>query len=410
MDRVIIKTEMIPVQKAEEIVLQHVIDFGSEDVPFGQSLGRVLARDLKADRDLPPYDRVTVDGIAINYDAYEKGITSFLIKAVQAAGHTPVAVTAPDECIEIMTGSALPAGTDTIVRYEDISISNKYAFVMGGEINKGQNIHFKGKDKKKGEIVVSAPQLITPAVLAVAASVGAKELTVKALPRTVVISTGDELVDMDRDPGPYQVRKSNTYTISATIKTYKIEADVLHVRDDREIMKRTLENCLKQYDVLLLTGSVSMGKFDYLPEVLKELGATKLFHKVQQRPGKPMWFGTYQTTTTVFAFPGNPVSVFLCLHRYFLPWLEACIGFKKEEQYAILSEDLEFAPLLTYFMQACIKCSKEGKLVATPIKGNGSGDFAHLAEANAFVELPENKTKFYRGEVYKIWPFKNVLK
>ncbi|MFD2999538.1 molybdopterin molybdotransferase MoeA [Pontibacter toksunensis] len=401
---------MVQVHKAEEIIQAEVRDFGTESVPFEQALGRVLAEELKADRDMPPYNRVAMDGIAFRYEALEQGIKTFKIKATQAAGDRPVEIESAEECIEIMTGAALPASADTVVRYEDLEIQDGKATVLTDEVSKGQNIHAQGKDKKQDEAVALANQVVTPALIGVAAAVGASQLQVKMLPRVVVISTGDELVKIEETPLPYQIRRSNSYTIKAALETYGVQADLLHIPDDIATMKRQLNNCLQQYDVLILSGGISMGKFDYVPQVLEELEVIKLFHKVKQRPGKPFWFGKHAQGALAFALPGNPVSTFMCFHRYFLPWLEASLGAgPKRKAYAVLTKDLTFNPPLQYFLQVNLSQNEQGQMLATPQEGNGSGDFANLVEADAFLELPAEQTNFKQGEVYQVWPFKQLV-
>jgi molybdopterin molybdotransferase len=397
-----IDKKFISVEKAEKIILSQKIEFGTETISLQDSIGRVLAQDIKADRDLPPFNRVAMDGIAIRHEAIEKGIRTFKMKATQAAGETPIEIEAIDECIEIMTGAALPSTTDTIIRYEDIEIKNGKSSLQTESIKKGQNIHWKGSDKKEGEIVVDENFIITPSVINVAASVGAKNLVVKKLPKVVVISTGDEIVDVDKKPSAYQIRNSNAYSIEAVLKQHSIQAVLLHLPDDEKTIRKEIEKCLDDFDVLILSGGVSMGKFDYLPKVLEELSVKKLFYKVQQRPGKPFWFGSYESKL-IFAFPGNPVSTFLCLYRYFLPWLKNCLSVPSKNIYAVLNEDVEFKPSLTYFLQAKLQMNEEGKLLAEPIRGHGSGDFSSLTETGAFVELPSAKNIFKKGEAYKLW-------
>jgi molybdopterin molybdotransferase len=394
--------KFVSVEEAEEIILLQKRDFGTEIISFQNSLGRVLAQNILADRDLPPFDRVAMDGIGIKYEAIEKGIRTFKIKATQAAGETPIEIETLDECIEIMTGAALPSTTDTIIRYEDIEIKNGKAFLQVENIKKGQNIHWKESDKKEGEVLVDANSIITPSAITVAASVGAKDLIAKKLPKVVVISTGDEIIDIGRKPTAYQIRNSNAYSIEAVLKQYSIRPSLLHLPDNKKTIRKEIEQCLNDYDVLILSGGVSMGKFDYLPTVLEELNVKKLFYKVQQRPGKPFWFGSYENKL-LFAFPGSPVSAFLCLHRYFLPWLKNCLSIPSKDFYAVLNEHVEFKPSLTYFLQVRLQTNKDGKLLAQPIKGNGSGDFSSLTEADAFMELPSDKILFQKDEAYKLW-------
>ncbi len=401
---------MISVEEAEKIILSQVRDFGIESIPFETSLNRVLAEELIADRDMPPFNRATLDGIAINYESFKKEIRSFNIKATQAAGDTPVDIRNQDECIEIMTGAALPNTTDTVIGYEDLRIQNGSVTITSASLNKGQGIHAKGKDKKINEVVATANQLITPVLINIAASIGRTNLLVKKLPKVAVISSGDELIEVDETPSPFQIRRSNNYMVKSALMQYNLYADTMHIPDDLAITKQKISDCLQRYDVVILSGGVSMGKFDYIPQVLKELSVQVLFHKVKQRPGKPFWFGVHANGVVVFAFPGNPVSTFMCLHRYFLPWLKANIGLpSKQYIYAILHEDFTFKSSLQYFLQVKLSINEKGKLLATPMEGNNSGDYANLAGSDAFMELPLEQNNFTKGEVFKVWPFKEFL-
>jgi molybdopterin molybdotransferase len=270
---------MITVEEAEQIILAQLRDYGTEVVPFEQALGRVLAEDIVADRDLPPYNRVTMDGIAVIYKAIQDGITSFKIKATQAAGEEPVEIENEDECVEIMTGAALSPSVDTIIRYEDLEIADGVAKLLVTEIRNGQNIHQKGKDKKQGDVVVAAHQYITPAIISLVASVGKAYVLVKKQPKVMIISSGDELVDVADSPSGYQIRRSNNYTIKAALKHHGLDADMLHIPDDPEATKQQLQYCLQGYDVILLSGGISMGKFDYVPQALEDLQVKNYFIK-----------------------------------------------------------------------------------------------------------------------------------
>jgi len=399
---------MITVEEAEKIILEEVRDCGAEIMPFELTLGRVLAENIKADRDLPPFNRVTMDGIAISYDALENGISSFHIKATQAAGDPQIMVFEPDHCIEIMTGAALPPSVDTVIRYEDLEMRAGLASVIVNhtDIKQGQNIHYQGRDKKKDDIVATSGQLITPAIISLMASVGETELRVRKLPRVVIISSGDELVEVEQTPLMYQIRKSNNYTVKAILQENGIDAAMMHIPDNPEVTQKIIKECLQNFDVLLLSGGISAGKFDYIPKALEELQVEKLFHKVQQRPGKPFWFGKHANGAVVFAFPGNPVATFMCMYRYFLPWLQATLGLNaKQPVYAVLNKDFHFQPELKYLLQVKLKINEQGRIIAMPVEGNGSGDFANLADTDAFMELPLEKKEFKKGEVYRVWQF-----
>jgi len=184
----------------------------------------------------------------------------------------------------------------------------------------------------------------------------------------------------------------------------------MHIPDNPEVTKKIIGECLQNFDVLILSGGISAGKFDYIPKALQELQVEKLFHKVQQRPGKPFWFGKHENGGVVFALPGNPVATFMCMYRYFLPWLQASLGLKaKQPAYAVLDYDFHFQPQLKYMLQVKLQVNESGQIIATPVEGNGSGDFANLADKDAFMELPLEKNEFKKGEAYRIYSFKKVL-
>ena len=400
---------MVTVEEAEKIIMQQCKDFGTEIISFDNCLGRVLAENIFADRDFPPFDRVTMDGIAINFEAYKNGNRSFKIKATQAAGEIPVNINNTNECIEIMTGAALSSTANTIIPYEEIEIENKIAIIKTENVLINQNIHAKGKDKKQGEILAEANQFINASILTIAATIGKTNLLVKKNPSLIIISTGDELIDIHETPTDFKIRRSNNYTLQAILKEYFLQADMLHMPDDPKIINDQLQHCINKYDVIILSGGVSMGKFDYVPASLEKLNVKKLFHKVQQRPGKPFWFGKHTKGTLVFAFPGNPVSTFMCFHRYFLPWLKSSWQIKTNKTQAILNEDFTFKHSLQYFLQIKLHINKNGQLLATPVAGNGSGDFINLLYTDAFMELPLEKNEFKKGEIFPVWIFKQMF-
>ncbi len=397
---------MINVNEALEIIKNNPGSFGTEVVTLSKSIGRILKEDWHTDRALPPYNRGTMDGIAISYKDFENGVRTFEIEGIAAAGDHQKEKKKNGFCLEIMTGAILPIGCDTIIRYEDLTIENNKATINLDQIRKDQNVHFKGSDRSHGEQVSRINTVISSAEIGLGASIGRTKVKVAKLPTAIVISTGNELVDIDKSPLPHQIRKSNVYRISTLIASLGIECDISHLDDLKEEIKNKMESYLNQYDIVLLSGGVSKGKFDFLPEVLKELGANKLFHKIAQRPGKPFWFGR-RKKCTIFAFPGNPVSSFICMHRYFIEWLGYSLGASlRKKLYAKLTHDVNFNRDLTYFLEVNISSSSTGELWASPQKGNGSGDLANLVEAEAIIELPRGKNTFLKGEVYPIYFYK----
>lgn len=399
---------MISVSAAENIIQSTIRDYGTKKVPIEKAIGHILAEPLVADRDMPPYNRVAMDGIAINFESFKNDNRSFTIVGTQPAGEKPINIKETSDCVEIMTGCALPDSCDTIIRYEDLDIKNGTATVTIEDIKQGQNIHRKGSDKKTNDLLAEPNEIITTAHISIAASIGKTELLVKAQPKVVVISNGDELLPINAMPSPYEIRRSNSYTIAATLLELQINADLLHLPDNEAVIAKELRRCINEYDVLIISGGVSAGKFDYIPNALAQLQVTKLFHKVQQRPGKPFWFGEHKDGALVFSFPGNPVSTFMCTYRYFIPWWQSCNQLTPKPTYATLDTDYTFKPALQCFLQVKINVNNNSTLIATPSVGNGSGDFANLLYTDAFMELPAERNTFNKGESFRIWPYKSL--
>ena len=398
---------MISIQEATDLVLKNRLHLATEKIPLSKALGRVLAEEIRADRDFPPFDRVTMDGIAVDFGEYVFTTNVFPIIGIQAAGMPQKKLEATNTCFEVMTGAILPEGTDTVIRYEDLKIEGNKAAVNSKEkVIIKQNVHHQGSDRAKGDLLVEKNTIINSATIAIAATVGLSKITVKKLPKVVIISSGDELVPVHKKPLTHQIRRSNNYAIQGVLAKWGIKAKFLHINDEEGEVTEVVKKALQDFDALILSGGVSMGKFDLIPKALNDLGVTKLFHKVKQRPGKPFWFGHYQNDTIVFALPGNPVSSFMCANRYVIPWLRASLELPiYEEKYATLSEQFSFKPALQYLLPVKIFCDKKGQQWAIPLKGNGSGDHANLANADAFMELPAERDVFEVGEAFPIFTY-----
>ncbi|RNI30586.1 molybdopterin molybdotransferase MoeA [Rufibacter latericius] len=392
---------MISVEEALPLVLQHTLVLQTEVAPLLQSVGRVLAQDVTADRDFPPFDRVTMDGIALRSETFASGTRSFPIEQIQPAGAPQTILQQAKNCIEVMTGAMLPKETDAVVRYEDCTLQDGVAVVEIDQILPGQNIHRQGSDKKAGEVLLAAGVKITPAIVGTLASVGLAKVKVYQLPRIAICSTGDELVEIGQTPLPHQIRRSNAYMLAAALLQESIKPTLFHLPDEPAQMLQILGSLLAEHEVLILSGAVSKGKFDYLPQVLEELGLKPLFHKVAQKPGKPMLFGTFPGPKVVFGLPGNPISTFVCFHFFFRPWLHASLGLKAEERTAQLTQCITFKPALTYHVPVKLQV-EQGTLKATPIPSTGSGDLTSILEADGLLSLPAKKGVFLPGESFPL--------
>lgn len=392
---------MVSVSEATSIILSHLFNPKEEIVSTTEALGKVIAEPILADRDFPPFDRVAMDGIAIPFDQFESGQKEFEIEGIAAAGTPQRNLSDKKKCYEVMTGAPLPVNTDTVIRYEDLKIDDTIATLLIEDINRHQNIHPQGQDAIMDDLLLPVGTLISPAEIALVASVGKSSIRVKSTPCVAIISTGDELVDIDEHPEDHQIRRSNSYALQASLKSLGCETKLFHITDQQDLIERELKEILTDYDLIILSGGVSKGKFDFIPETLEKLGVKKLFHRVKQKPGKPFWFGS-TGIKTVFALPGNPVSTYLCFYKYIKPWLFTSLGLVVKSDFAMLGDSFQFKGDLTYFLQVKVT-NENGRLVAYPTPGGGSGDFANLKDVNAFMELPENKSSFAKGEVYPIY-------
>lgn len=398
---------MITVTEAYQLVLANKMRLKSTEVPLTEALGRVLDENIQADRPFPPFNRVTMDGIAISFNTFSTGTRDFPIEKVQAAGDEPYWLLNEGYCVEVMTGAILPEQTDVVIRVEDIIISEGMAKVNIHQVERFQNIHLCGSDKPAGTVLLKKGVLLGPVELSVAASVGKSTLKVLQYPKTVIVSTGDELVPVSEIPASHQIRISNSYAIFSFLKKWGIPAEMIHLPDNEEHVQHKIKELLDQFELIILSGGVSAGKFDYIPKALKEAGIQSFFHKVSQRPGKPFFFGSNENTR-VFALPGNPVSTLLCVVRYLIPWLKESLGLEHAIQPKVkLLKSIVFNAPLTFFVPVKLTANPEIPILeAYPLPGNGSGDFANLLDADGFIELPENENEFQAGHFFTFWPFK----
>lgn len=388
---------LLDVAEAERRVRARLPDFGEESVTLAEAAGRTLRQRVVAERDQPPYDRVTMDGIAFRHEA---GARRWRIAAAAYAGAPRITLEADDACVEIMTGAVLPGGADTVVPVERVRVNEGFAELEPGyEPEPGQFVHARASDHPRGETLLEPGVSIGAAELAVIASAGLAAVTVGRLPRIAVISTGDELVAPGEPIAAHQIRMSNGPAMVAALALNGLtQATHHHLDDEPGRMRPALERLLAGNDALILSGGVSMGKADHVPAVLAALGVETVFHKVSQRPGKPMWFGAGPRGEPVFALPGNPVSALVCLRRYALPALLAATGAKlPAPQRAALDAPVEFRPRLTWFLPVRLHRDEDGRSLATPSPPNTSGDFTALAGTDGFVELAKETERFPAG-------------
>jgi len=405
--------------------LKTVTARGVEKVPLTNAPGRTLAVDITADRDQPPFHRAAMDGIAIpDGGAVDVG-TTYVRKGVLPAGGDPRVWSQPkaQECLEIMTGAAVPDGYGTVIRYEDLSRDKQDGHkkdgqtvftISGGSYRGGENIHRKGTDFGSGTVLLKAGSRLAAPHLAVLASSGVVSVPVRPLPSIVILGTGDELVEPESSPLDHQIRASNTWTIAGELTAWGFPpADHRIHGDNRNDLERTLKALVDQHDVVLISGAVSRGRYDFIPDILYEIGVEILVHGVRQRPGKPLLIGTAGTTTgttTVMGLPGNPVSSLVSVRRYLVPLLVNQTIEGGMTQYAAsgfpvtTEDDIDFGPELTWF--PVVDIATVGGVAGVRLRhGNGSGDFYHVAGSAGFIEVPEARRNMPAGSKVQFFPW-----
>ncbi|MDH4125874.1 MAG: molybdopterin molybdotransferase MoeA [Gammaproteobacteria bacterium] len=390
---------MLTTAEASAAILAVITGAKTETVALEKAHGRVLRQSVVAERDQPPFDRVTMDGIALSFAEFAGGTRRFPVQALQAAGDPALTLEAGN-CIEIMTGASLPAGADCIVPVERVGVQDGVATIENDyAATARQFVHARGSDHVQGTELLRPGTRISPVDIAIIASCGLRDVVVSQQPTIRVISTGNELVPAGAPIEPHQIRMSNGPAMVALLEQHGFtNCSHHHIVDEPALLRERIAGHLDEANVLILSGGVSMGKADYVPGVLKELGVEVIFHKVSQRPGKPMWFGMGPGGQAVFALPGNPVSSLVCCRQYVLPALYRASGLRDAPpEFASLAQAVTFSPALTFFLPVKLVSAVGGQTLAMPVHTNTSGDFAALTGTAGYVELALEESSFPAG-------------
>jgi molybdopterin molybdotransferase len=398
--------DVITPRLAVEAISARLTCLPIESLPLTQCVGGTLRENVYAERDQPPFDRVTMDGIAVDSEALRRGQKRFRIQGTQPAGSPPLKLASAQDAIEVMTGAMLPVGSDCVIPVEQLEIEDGFAELRATmSPSPYHNIHRRGSDTRQGRLLLSAGTLLRAPEIAVAASAGMARVRVSSQPAIMVVSTGDELIEPGDPITDYQVRRSNAYAVAATLRKRgfgRVGDD--HVADDEEMLRARLELHLTTHEVIILSGGVSMGRFDLVPKALMQLGVEEVFHNIAQRPGKPMWFGIGPRGQSVFGLPGNPVSTLVCLIRYVIPAIAEAMGTKRTDiERLALSSAVPVQHALTYFLPVSVEHDDWGRPWANPRPTNGSGDFLSLAGTDGFVELPPGPNTYPKGFVTSMY-------
>jgi molybdopterin molybdotransferase len=389
--------EMIPFEKAYEIVMNSAFSTDTETIPFSDSLNRVLAGTVSSDMDLPPFNKSTVDGFAIRKSDLNNDLE--IIETVPA-GKEPEKSIEQNQCTRIMTGAPVPQGADCILMVEDTEMLSSGKIRFRGSFTK-ENIAFMAEDVKNGEVVLEKGRIIRPQDIAVMASVGHTSVMVSRMPRVGVISSGSELVEPDKIPGRSQIRNSNSFQLMAQVERAGGSGKYYGIaRDDEEITFSVVEKAIAENDIVLISGGVSMGDFDFVPAVLEKAGVKILFSRVAVQPGKPTTFGLH-TKAILFGLPGNPVSSFIIFEILVRPLIYKMMNFQykpleiklpmKEKFSRKFAERLAFIPVII---------TEDNKV--SPVEFHGSAHISALPNSDGIVALPVGLKTIEIGEIVSV--------
>ena len=384
---------MITVDNAIASVLEHLPAPRIEEIGIEQALGRVLARTIIADMDVPPFHRSAMDGYAVRSEDVRGRVPVALrvIGEVRAGGGSELCVGA-GEAASIMTGAPVPAGADAVQMVERTETNGASQVSILDRVAKGSNVVPCGFEARKGDPVLESGRTLGPSELAVLATFGHARIPVWARPTVALISTGDELVEIDAIPSADQIRNSNAYSLSGQLKQLAIEPQYLGIAPDEKAELRNMIRAGLEKDVLLLTGGVSMGEYDFVTEIFVELELDIVFTKVAMRPGKPTVFAR-RGDQLVYGLPGNPISTYVAFENFVRPALGRMCGYHQPELPRIrgaLRREMKQKRGRTSFLPAWIIC-EDGEWTIDPIRWKGSADIIGFSRANGMVVFPSEQ-------------------
>lgn len=367
--------------------------FSEISCPIDKCLGRILRQTIVSDRPFPPFDRSMMDGYAIRAEEIDSSGT-FNITAQCPAGETQKTLGATVAvCAEIMTGAIVPTDANCVVPYETTKrlSDTKMQLIDRAAHSSGDCIHKLGSDRGKDETLLGPGVKLGARELAVAASCGYADILVSKRPSVAIVSTGDELVEISQKPEAHQIRRSNDLTVKSALLSAGFPAtEMVHLIDDPAECTKELRRLIAENEIVIISGGVSMGKKDYIPGILNELGLSCQFHGVAQKPGKPLGFWSNQSTA-IFALPGNPNSTLACLHHYVIPALQVASGGDSEPATKVkLAAPVKSHSDLTVFLPV----SLEANNIATPRPTRNSGDLVSILRSDGYIELPASEKAY----------------
>jgi molybdopterin molybdotransferase len=402
---------LLPFDEALRRVLAAAPTPKRETVPLANAQGRLLARDVRADRDLPPFDRSMLDGYAVRVSGEFGGMQVLPVVGEVAAGEKPPRPLAPDTCVRVWTGASVPSGAQGVIPVERAREAAGRAYLegpLGRGRSRREGIADRGEDARRGALLVPRGRRITPAEAALLASVGVEAVPVYSQPEVAIVVTGHELVPPSSKPTSVQVRSANDATVAAIVEAAGVSgvSRLGIIEDDPAPLRRALRRGLG-HDILVVTGGVSAGRLDLVPDILRELGVRIVLHRVAIRPGKPFLFGIDTKggrRTAVFGLPGNPVSVLATAVEFLVPFIRAWRGETHRSLRARSDTPLQRPAGFLHFVPCDLRVDGGGALRAREIVSHGSGDFVSVAAARAFLRVKGGEGVIPEGSILEVDP------
>lgn len=383
---------MIKFEKAYAIALNKAKRLNTVKIPVERSIGRVLAENVKARIDIPPFDKSAMDGYALRAGDISKVPQALRCKGVIKAGRSPKETIKRGESIKIMTGSPLPVGADSVVmvEYTEKDSKKNCVRVLKG-VGSGENVCLRGEDIRRGDLVLRRGRLMRAPEVAIAATLGHAKVKVYRMPSVAILNTGDEIVEPGGVLRHGNIYNSNGPMLTSLLSSMNVDVEYLGIaKDSKSNLRRSISRGLKK-DILLVSGGVSMGDYDLVPAALKDCGVKKIFHKIRIKPGKPVFFGV-KNDRLIFGVPGNPISTYLAFAILIKPVIEKMMGIKPvlNVKRGTLMQSYYHKPGRKHFVPAHVS-ERGGRLKVYPVRGyHGSADMASLAQANAFMVIEGN--------------------
>ena len=398
---------MIPVSEAIDLVKAQITPLPSESVSLTESVGRFLAGDVAADSDLPPFDRSQMDGYAVRAADVAQTPVSLKIVGESAAGRGWREEMNAGEAVRIMTGAPVPKGADSVQQVEltqEISDGNEVEIFE--PVTLGRSIVHRGDEVKQGDVVLRAGERINSSAVAVLASFGYARVDVSKRPRVSILATGSELVSVAEQPGADQIRDSNNYTLGAYARESGAEVELLPLAgDDTALLQRQIHEAASRSDIVITSGGVSVGIYDFTKTALRELGAEIFFERVRLRPGKPAVFARLPDGPLFFGLPGNPVSVsvtFNLFARSAILAMQRASQTELQPSLAVLGRAVKGSTGRESYLPATLETDENARLIAEPLKWGGSSDFVAFARATALIVVPQDVRTVEAGSIVRI--------